>query len=69
MITLVSCFYVIDVANGANDGILPKEGTYYNLGLIDGITKKCTLGILLGAYDKLGVHLVDGTDDAISLKQ
>ena len=69
IISLASCFHVLDVANGANDGISLKESTGDMPGLIDGITQKYTLGIALGAYDTLGPHIVDETDDGILLKQ
>ena len=65
---MASCFIVFDVVNGDNNGILPKDGTYYRAGLIDGI-KILKLGIPLGAYDPLEFYLIDWDDKLMHLKQ
>ena len=40
VISLDYYFRVLGVDIGVNDGILLKYGTYYRLGIIDGITHK-----------------------------
>ena len=61
--------HVLGVSNGSNDGILLKEGSSYMIGIIHDITQKYLFGIPLDPYDTLGVHLVDGDDNGIFLKQ
>ena len=65
VIILTSSFHVLDVDNRDYGVILLKEDTYDMIGLIDGITQKYTLGVPLGAYDTLGIYLVEGADDGI----
>ena len=68
-ISLACWFYLFGVYNGFNYFTLFTQGIYYRLGLKDGITTKYTLGIPLGTYDTLGVHLVDDTDDGILIEK
>ena len=69
VIKLTYYFYVFDISNEANDGILLKEVPGYILGLVYFITQKYTLGIPLGAYDTLGPNLFFGIYDVIFIKQ